>query len=112
MLRPERLAYQPAPIYHPGVYKIAHSARQFGRKLDCHARHSSQWECWLIKELGHVSTLSFCYRCCVGGEPDLRCALSQSTAPAPNPALKAQASSEPSTAAKAENWTKKQWNAA
>jgi hypothetical protein len=39
-------------------------------------------------------------------------ALSQSTAPAPNPALKTQASSEPSTAAKAENWTKKQWNAA
>ncbi len=38
--------------------------------------------------------------------------LSQSTAPAPNPALKTQASSEPSTAAKAENWTKKQWNAA
>ena len=37
-------------------------------------------------------------------------ALAQSTAP--NPALKTQASSEPSTAAKVENWTKKQWNAA
>ena len=39
-------------------------------------------------------------------------ALAQSTAPAPNPALKAQASSEPSTATKVENWTIKQWNAA
>jgi hypothetical protein len=39
-------------------------------------------------------------------------ALSQPTAPARNPALKTQTSSEPSTAAKAENWTKKQWNAA
>ena len=39
-------------------------------------------------------------------------ALAQSTAPTPNPALKTQASSEPSIAAKAENWTKKQWNAA
>jgi hypothetical protein len=38
--------------------------------------------------------------------------LAQSIAPAPNPALKTQASSEPSTAAKVENWTKKQWNAA
>jgi hypothetical protein len=47
-----RLTYQPGPIYHRGVYKTAHSARQFGRKLDCHARHSSQWECRLIKELG------------------------------------------------------------
>jgi hypothetical protein len=44
--------------------------RQFGRKLDCHARHSSPWECRLIKELSHVSTSSFSYRC--GGEPDLR----------------------------------------
>ena len=35
-------------------------------------------------------------------------ALAQSTAPAP----KTQASSEPSTAAKVESWTKKQWNAA
>ena len=35
-------------------------------------------------------------------------ALAQYTAPAP----KTQASSEPSTAAKVENWTKKQWNAA
>ena len=39
-------------------------------------------------------------------------ALAQSTAPAPNSALKTQASSEPSTAAKVESWTKKQWNAA
>jgi hypothetical protein len=61
------------PIHHHGVYKIAHSARQFGRKLDCHARHLSQWECQLIKALGHVSTLSFSCRCRVGGEPDLRC---------------------------------------
>ena len=38
-------------------------------------------------------------------------ALAQSTAPAPNPTLKTQASSEPSTAAKVESWTKKQWNA-
>jgi hypothetical protein len=94
------------------VYKIAHSARRFGRKLDCHARHSSQWECRLIKELGHVSTLSFSYRRRVGGEPDLRCGAFAITAPTPNPALKTQASSEPSTAAKVENWTKKQWNAA
>src|SRR5258708_14173531 len=33
-------------------------------------------------------------------------------APAPNPALKTRASSEPSIAAKVENWTKKEWNAA
>ena len=39
-------------------------------------------------------------------------ALAQSTPPAPNPALKTQASSVPSTTAKVENWTKKQWNAA
>ncbi len=39
-------------------------------------------------------------------------ALAQSTAPTPNPTLKTQASSEPSTAAKVESWTKKQWNAA
>ena len=39
-------------------------------------------------------------------------ALAQSTAPTPNPALKTQASSEPSTAAKVGNWTKKQWSAA
>jgi hypothetical protein len=39
-------------------------------------------------------------------------ALAQSTALAPNPASKTRASLEPSTAAKAENWTKKQWNAA
>ena len=37
-------------------------------------------------------------------------ALAQSTAP--NPAPKTQASSEPSTAAKVGNWTKKQWSAA
>jgi hypothetical protein len=47
-----RYAYCALRSYHLGVYKIAHSARQFGRKLDCHARHSSQWECRLIKELG------------------------------------------------------------
>jgi hypothetical protein len=40
---------------------------------DCNARHSSPWECRLIKELSHVSTSSFSYRCRVGGEPDLRC---------------------------------------
>jgi hypothetical protein len=39
-------------------------------------------------------------------------ALAQSTAPAPTAASKTQASSEPSTTAKVENWTKKQWNAA
>jgi hypothetical protein len=57
-----RLTYQPGPIYYRGVHKTAHSARQFGRKLDYHAWHSSQWECLLIKELCHVSTLSFSYR--------------------------------------------------
>ena len=39
-------------------------------------------------------------------------ALAQSTAPDANPAARAQASSEPSTAAKVENWTNKQWSAA
>jgi hypothetical protein len=39
-------------------------------------------------------------------------ALAQSAGPAPNRALKTQASSDPSTAAKVENWTKKQWKAA
>ena len=39
-------------------------------------------------------------------------AFAQSTAPAPNPTLKTQASSEASRAAKVESWTKKQWNAA
>jgi hypothetical protein len=38
--------------------------------------------------------------------------LAQSTAPNPNPTVRAQASSEPSTASKVENWTNKQWNAA
>lgn len=39
-------------------------------------------------------------------------ALAQSTAPAANPAVKDQVSSEPSTATKVENWTAKKWNAA
>ena len=39
-------------------------------------------------------------------------ALAQSTAPAPPPASKTQDAAEPSTAAKVENWSKKQWSAA
>jgi len=39
-------------------------------------------------------------------------ALPQSTAPDSNPPVRARASSEPSTAAKVENWTNKQWSAA
>ena len=39
-------------------------------------------------------------------------AIAQSTAPAPPSASQAQAPSEPSTADKVQNWTKKQWNAA
>jgi hypothetical protein len=51
-----------------------------------------------------VATLAASLTCSV--------AFAQSTAPALTPAPKTQASSEPSTAAKVENWTQKQWNAA
>ncbi len=70
--------------------------------------HHFEWECRLIKELGHVSTLSSLTVAALAASLTCGVALAQSTPPAPNPALKTQASSEPSTAAKVENWTKKQ----
>jgi len=105
-----RLTYQPDPFYHRGVYKTAHSARQVGRKLDLGIQASGN------VGLSRSSAMSRpCLSLAVAAlAASLTCgvAVSQSTAPAPNPALETQASSEPSIAAKAENWTTKQWNAA
>ena len=48
----------------------------------------------------------------LAGSLNVGLALAQSTGPGPTPVVTAQASSEPSAAAKVENWTNKQWSVA